>query len=608
MLKHTVSEIAAAVASTQPVTGFSAVDTFCAMQCGRHDAGNAERLIARGIADRVLFVERKPMAFDGRVWRTSGPTALGAVLGLMKHGEIEAGVIRQDARDRGLKDRQLERALERADKAADFATSSQNANRLKNALELLSTHLGVEQEAFDADPVVINTPSGVVDPRTGAVELHAPSQMITRITKQPYDPSAACPTWDETFEKVFFSSAEYRAFVRLVIGYIFSDHIDEQVVICVIGKGGGGKNAFLDTLKRIAGDYAGKVDPSAIIETKGAKDTRNLDTMNMARCRFVLSSELNEGDKLDEAKVKRMSGDEEFSAREHYGEQKDYAIRAKMLVVSNFLPPIRSSERGITRRILPVPFLAQFYQPNEMPAEPTPGAFLDQGSQVKKAIAAEHAGILNWIIECCRLYQEFREGGLKLISAMPAEVIEAKGRVAEGADPLAEFLERMVDVEPNATERVPVSTLFDHYRGWCLYRGLSPMSSTAFGRAMTDQLGSQSTKARVGKTVVNVRYGIRLRYATQSGQGPVEEQIRTELRAEDTRAAISAVPASEDNVVPIRPTEAIVEIEELGKRRTVPVGDLPPVWASFFRAKEAELYEGEWINHPGGWGKIRMVA
>lgn len=607
MLKHTVSEIAAAVASTQPVTGFSAVDTFCAMQCGRHDAGNAERLIARGITDRVLFVEKKPMAFNGRVWRASGPTALGAVLELMKHGEIEAQVICQDARDRGLKDRQLERALERADKASDFATSSQNANRLKNALELLSTHLGVEQEAFDADPVVINTPTGLVDPRTGSVEPHAPSQMITRITKQPYDPAAISPTWEQTFEKVFFTSPEYRAFVRLVIGYIFSDHIDEQVVICVIGKGGGGKNAFLDTLKRIAGDYAGKVDPSAIIETKGAKDTRNLDTMNMARCRFVLSSELNEGDKLDEAKVKRMSGDEEFSAREHYGEQKDYAIRAKMLVVSNFLPPIRSSERGITRRILPIPFLAQFYQPNEMPAEPTPGAFLDQGSQVKKAIASEHAGILNWVIECCRLYQEFREGGLKLISAMPAEVIEAKGRVAEGADPLGEFLERIVEIDPTA-KRVPTSDLFLHYKGWCLYRGLQPISSTAFGRAMSELLNSQPVRARVGGTPVWVRNGIRLRYATQSGHGPEEEQIRAELRAEDRRVTISAVPASEDNVVPIRPAEVMVEIEELGKRRTVPAGDLPPVWAGFFAAKEAELDEGEWVNHPGGWGKIRVVA
>lgn len=606
-MKDTVSTIAAAVASTQPVTGFSAADTFCAFECGWHDAGNAERLIARGIADRVLFVESKSMAYNGQVWRASRPVALGAIIGLTKQGEIEARVIRQDAKDRGLKDQKLERALLRAEKAAEFAASSQNAGRVKNALELLSAHLGVEQDAFDADPVLINTPSGVIDPRAGTLTPHAPSQMITRITKQTYDPAATCPTWEDTFEKVFFTSPEYREFVRLVIGYMFSDHIDEQVVLCFIGKGGGGKNAFLDTLKRIAGDYAGKVDPSAIIESKGGKDTRNLDTMNMARCRFVFSSELNEGDRLDEAKVKRMSGDEEFSAREHYGEQRDYAIRAKMGVISNFLPPIRSSERGITRRVLPIPFLAQFYQPSEMPPDPTLGAFLDRGSVVKDAIKSEQAGILNWIIECCRLYQDFRQGGLKLVSAMPTEVIEAKGRVAEGADPLGEFLERMVEIDP-AAERVPTSEMFLHYKGWCLYRGLAPISTTAFGRAMSDQLGSQPTKARVGGSPVQVRNGIRLRYATLSGHGPVEDQIRGELRAEDMRATISAVSVSDDNVVPIRPTEVMVEIEELGKRRTVPLGDLPPVWASFFVAKEAHLEEGDWVNHPGGWGKIRLVS
>ncbi len=607
-MRDTVSRIAAAVASTQPASGFSAVDTYCALELGRHDAGNAERLIARGIADCVLFVESKPMAYNGQVWKGSRPTALGAVLHLTKHAEIEARVIRQDAKDRGLNGDDLADAIERAGKAAEFAASSQNATRLKNALELLSAHLGVQHEAFDADPVVINTPSGVIDPRTGAIEPHAPSQMLTRIAKQEYDAAAICPTWEDTFEKVFFTSPEYRAFVRLVIGYMFSDHIDEQVVLCFIGKGGGGKNAFLDTLKRIAGDYAGKVDPSAIIESKGGKDTRNLDTMNMARCRFVFSSELNEGDRLDEAKVKRMSGDEEFSAREHYGEQRDYAIRAKMGVISNFLPPIRSSERGITRRILPIPFLAQFYQPSEMPAEPTAGAFVDRGSQVKDAIKAEQAGILNWIIECCRLYQEFRTGGLKLINSMPIEVIEAKGRVAEGADPLAEFLERMVDIDPTA-QRVPVAELFLHYKGWCLYRSLAPISSTAFGRAMSDQLGSQPAKARVGGSAVWVRNGIRLRYSTQPGLGTVEEQIRGDLRAEDLRASISAVADTEDNVVRMRPGDPRFEIAPKGAKpidhHFVYEDRLDAEWVEIARKLRAG---DDWTNHPDGLGKIRRVS
>ena len=39
-------------------------------------------------------------------------------------------------------------------------------------------------------------------------------------------------------------------------------------------------DAFLDTLKRIAGDYAGKVDPSAIIESKGGKDIPGLNEFN----------------------------------------------------------------------------------------------------------------------------------------------------------------------------------------------------------------------------------------------------------------------------------------------------------------------------------------
>ena len=91
---------------------------------------------------------------------------------------------------------------------------------------------------------------------------------------------------------------------------------------------------------------------------------------------------------------------------------------------------------------------------------------------------AEAAGILNWIVDGCRLWLD---RGLVVPDKVRAET---KLYRAE-SDSLGEFLAARTEAREGAT--IQAKRLYEAYEGWCQENGVDPMTRTLFGRKLVER-------------------------------------------------------------------------------------------------------------------------
>jgi hypothetical protein len=108
-------------------------------------------------------------------------------------------------------DARLQQELYRA------AAKACSVSHLRNALDLARGRLLTPRERFDADPFLLNTPSGIVDLRTGALIPHAPEHYLTKLTNAPYDPDADAPTWAQFLDDVFLNDPELIDYMQVAL-------------------------------------------------------------------------------------------------------------------------------------------------------------------------------------------------------------------------------------------------------------------------------------------------------------------------------------------------------------------------------------------------------
>ncbi len=89
---------------------------------------------------------------------------------------------------------------------------------------------------WDADPMLLNTPGGVVDLRTGHVRPRG-VEFVTQATAVAPDFFAKCPAWIQFLHEVFCGDASMIEFMQRSMGYWLSGSVREQVIHFFYGQG-----------------------------------------------------------------------------------------------------------------------------------------------------------------------------------------------------------------------------------------------------------------------------------------------------------------------------------------------------------------------------------
>lgn len=345
---------------------------------------------------------------------------------------------------------------------AKHAAKSESAAAIKAMLELARHEVPVLPDELDAHPHLINALNGTVDLRSSELREHRREDLLTKMAGAKYNQGSEAPTWEAFLERAL-PSQDLRDFVHRASGYSATGDTSEQCILINHGAGANGKSTFQETLAAALGDYATKT-PADMLMAKRFNGVPN-DVARLKGARFVAASETEEGRRLDEARIKDLTGQDTVSARFMRGEWFDFEPTHKLWLSTNHKPEIRGTDNAIWRRIRLISWGVTI-----PPAE--------QDRKLPEKLRNELEGVLAWAVAGCL---EWQREGLRA----PEEVRRATGAYRAEMDVLAAFLrEECATVKG---ETAAATALYEAYKEWCGETGERPEKQRKFGERLKER-------------------------------------------------------------------------------------------------------------------------
>lgn len=417
------------------------------------DAGNAERFIELHYEHlRYCHEINRWLKWGGNRWGAAGSITPHVILTIRSINIEAAKCLSDDKR------RKLQR----------LAITSESGNKI-SALEKLLCKLPeiqIDTNKLDVTPHLAGVTNGVVDLRTGELIQAKQDQWITKQMGFEYDPEAQAPRWMTFLDQIMGGNQEMVDFLQVLLGSTLVAGNKEQILAVMHGIGANGKGVLLNTLLPLVGDYARQVDTTTFMAQKGNAGSARPDLVRLQGVRLIVGSESSEGEHLDEALIKLLTGGDTIVARSLYSNKMvEYVPAFTPILVTNHKPIIRGSDYSIWRRLLLIPFEVVFKGK-------------DRDPHLSEKLQSERAGILRWLIDGAVIYN--REG-LKI----PHKVKSATDEYQSDMDLIGRWIDEMC-VTGSGYQSTP-EDLYKSYTRWAAHSGLRPVTKIKFGRKLSDR-------------------------------------------------------------------------------------------------------------------------
>lgn len=469
------------------------------------DAGNAA-VFTKLYANDLIFVDALGwLWWNGKRWERDDHKAVTLALDLSEKMLKEALAANRDALIKCAEAQAkydetgeeadgdaVKNAADEKKKAASFlkhAKALRGAPRLRNMLDLSKPAFVIKADKLDADPLELNTPAGMVNLRTGQHRPHNRLAYCSQITRS--SPGAqGRELWNDFLKTITGGDDSLRGFLQLVAGMALIGKVYHEGIIIAHGGGRNGKSTFFNAIQIVLGDYAGTIDIKTLTTDRQNKGAA-LATLRGKR--LVVTGELEEHQRLSVATLKQVASTDRLTIEEKYKAPETVKQTHTLVLFTNHLPRVGSTDSGTWRRLTVVPFTTTIPE----------GA----GVQNYAEVLAEKAGgaILAWAIEGA---VNFVRNDFKL--DLPDAVIEATEEYRQREDWLSGFINERCIREPNAREGA--RALYLAYKEWAQDAGEYVRRENDFADAMG--------KAGYNKGKINGKphyYGVRIDYSAEYG-------------------------------------------------------------------------------------------
>ncbi len=365
---------------------------------------------------------------------------------------------------------------------AKFASRCLNSQRLSSAIREAEPRLAILPAELDASPYLLNFKNGSLDLRTFDLLPHRRGDRITKLVHYNYIADATCPCFLAFAERVLGPLVQ---FLQKALGYSITGLTVEKVIFLCCGPTNTGKTTLLELIRYLFEEYSTLIMVDSLMTRNQEDNNSRADLADLRAVRFAMTSETEEGQRLKEGKLKRLTqGQGLIKTARKYENPIQFPETHKIWVDTNHMPVIHGTDDSIWNRLVPIPF--------EHPVAP---ADIDRDLPMK--LRAEAEGIIAWIIEGCRRWQQ---EGLGRVEAVDS----TRGRWRGEMDRLAVFRQECCIESPMV--RSNARPLYLSYKTRAEEAGERPLTETAFGRRMGEIFEkSTDSKGRV------VYHGIALR-------------------------------------------------------------------------------------------------
>ena len=467
------------------------------------DAGNAEVFIARNRGRMVYTDSRGWLIWDGKRWAADDHKAHQIAVQLSgemlsdAQAEYQAALFNQAAikgsAATGEKNSEtMERVTQEVSRAKAYlshALQLRNERRIKALLEIAKHELAIDPSILDANPMELNTPKGVIALPTGQIRPHDATAHCTYMTA--VGPGTdGMEMWIDFLNAITEGDGSLMGFLQMVAGMALYGKVYEEKLVLAHGSGRNGKSTLFNSLGAVLGDYCGAIDIETITTSR---DNKGPDLIELRGKRLVLAGELEEGRRLSVSTVKKICSTDRITAAAKFRQPETFTPSHTLILHSNHLPRVGSSDGGTWRRLLPVEFKAK----------------IPEGTGVSNYgdLLVEKAGpaILTWMLQGA---VNFARNGYKL--TIPDVVEMAAEDYRQREDWLENFLSERCILEPDATVRA--GELYQIYREWSEAAGDYTRRLPDFNTAM-EQRGFTSKAPKNKKFWVGLKLDYQQRFA-----------------------------------------------------------------------------------------------
>lgn len=408
------------------------------------------------------------------------------VSGIFQHDKCEtmfgeAMRLVQDVLDGPLVDARESRRMRRV--AVAHATI-----RAGRAFGVKDGGLAIYHGDLDTDPWLLGTPAGVIDLKTGKLRKGTVADLVTKSTRvAPADKAdeSTCPHWLAFLHSATERDEETMQFLQRHAGYLLTGDASEHCFLMATGPGGTGKSTYLETLAYVLGDYATTMSAEVLMDEGNSHPTH---VASLAGARLATASEFPEGKPLNEARLKRLTGNDSIRARFVNQDEFEFPMQAKIVAATNHRPRLRETGSAMARRLCVVEF-------THKPAVPD--------HTLRQKLEGEAAGILRWMLEGLQALLNNREkhNGHGLLA--PDKVVGATAAYLADEDSMSEWWDECFMFMPEAHKReqgfVATVDLLASWNDWADKNGVTMRVDTKkLAEFMHLKLGIGNPKKETG--------------------------------------------------------------------------------------------------------------
>ncbi|MBO1765804.1 phage/plasmid primase, P4 family [Allobranchiibius sp. GilTou38] len=311
---------------------------------------------------------------------------------------------------------------------------------------------------MDALPHLLNCANGTMNLLTRRLQPPKPEDRLTKMACGSYLTQGADKLFATVLETVL-PDEKVRRYLQLVAGQAVYGQVEQHLFPILTGTGANGKGTVYAALRHALGDYAVIIDPELLMARDRA-GTGGPEMLQLRGARLVIGSETNDGRKLDEALMKRLTGGDELTARGLYKDPVSWLPSHQFLYITNHLPKVSGDAPAVWRRVRVVPFNVV------MPED-------QQDPRLGDKLLLAKDEVLTWAVDG---YFQYVDAGRQMEEPEAVRVATATYQVE--SDDVRQFLNECCEEEPD--HQVGSRDLYQAYRDWCEQGGRRYESEVKF--------------------------------------------------------------------------------------------------------------------------------
>lgn len=333
---------------------------------------------------------------------------------------------------------------------------------------------------FDTDPALLNTPSGVVDLRTGEAMPHDPARLISKVTAVPYVPGAESEALKAALEALPDDVPDW---LQLMLGEAITGNSGERMVL-LTGGGRNGKTLLMGSIFRCLGGYAAKVPNTLLLKARAA-GAATPERMTLRGIRLAYMEETPEDGYLDANVVKDLLDAEMIDGRHLYRDSTSWVPTHSIFLNTNHPPTITDTGEGTWRRMARVDFPYRYRkvdEPLERPGDRHGDPRLKE--KLGRSVAGQSA-LLAWLVAGAVRY--YAAGSIEEAGETPASVVASVRKWRADSDDILRFMESEMEFDPDSW--VSGADLYREFARWQKGNGQQVMSAKTFVARLESHTG-----------------------------------------------------------------------------------------------------------------------